>query len=136
MTGASIGIIAFSHNSSIDKWRVGSIAVQPQVWLAIFSTIINALLGFALTKGVSIHFWKRAVHGAKVRRMIFFILPYKLSWMKLTSVRNRSCENCTMFMSRRLFWVLQKRSYRAVGMWLLSVSERHPPYHSDRKGFH
>lgn len=79
MTGASAGIVALSHDSPIDKWRVGSIEVQPQVWLAVFSTIINALLGFALTMGVNIHFWKRAGRGMTVsRRLLFFLLSEAL----------------------------------------------------------
>lgn len=74
MTGASVGIVALSHNSSIDKWRVGSIGVQPQVWLAVFSTIVNALLGFALTQGVYTHFWKQAGRGTTVSRRFFIFL--------------------------------------------------------------
>ena len=77
VTGASVGIIGFSHDSSIDKWRVGSIEVQPQVWLAVFSTIINALLGFSLIKGANLRFWNRARRGTTVsQRLLFFPINF------------------------------------------------------------
>lgn len=131
VTGASTGIIALSHDSLIDRWRVGRIEIQPQVWLAVFSTIINALLAFSLTLGVSINFWKRAGRGTTVSQIFLFNLSYKLFWMNLTSIRERSCENCTIFMNRRLFWALRKRFYRTVGTWFLLVSERHSLYHCE-----
>lgn len=68
----SVWIIALSDNNTVDGWRFGNIKLQPQVWLAIFSTIINAMLGFALLEGLKIHFWKRAGRGMTVSRKLSF----------------------------------------------------------------
>lgn len=78
VTGASAGIIALSHDTLIDRWRVGRIEIQPQVWLAVFSTIINALLAFSLTLGVSINFWKRAGRGTTVSQIFLSNFSCKL----------------------------------------------------------
>ncbi len=59
-------VLILSDGTPIDRWRVGSNKVQPQVLLSIFSTIMNALLGFALVEGLVILFWRRAGRGTMV----------------------------------------------------------------------
>lgn len=76
VTITSIGVIALSDNSIVDQWRVWNIKLQPQVWIAIFSTITNAMLGFALIEGLTIHFWKRAGRGMAVGQKLSFFFVH------------------------------------------------------------
>jgi hypothetical protein len=77
VTAASVGIIWLSNDSLVEN-----IKIQPQVLLAILSTIVNALLAFALVEGLTIHFWKQAGCGMTVRQKTTLI------FLKLTNVWN------------------------------------------------
>ncbi len=50
------------------KWRIRHIkeAQQPEVWLAVFSTLANSLLGYAFVHGLAIYFWRLANRGITV----------------------------------------------------------------------
>lgn len=76
VTGASVRIIALTDNIIVDKWHLFSIKIQPQVWLAIFSTISNALLGSAVVEGLTIYFWKRAGRGMSVSQGYFRFISF------------------------------------------------------------
>ncbi len=71
-------MVIASHNVPIDEWHIGRINVQPQVWVSAFSTIANALLGYAFAEGIAISFWRRAIHGTTVRSLPLLITLHLL----------------------------------------------------------
>lgn len=54
--GASVGTIALSDDNIVDEWHIFNIKIQPQVWLVIFFTVINVMLGFAVIENLTIYF--------------------------------------------------------------------------------
>ncbi|KAF2454217.1 hypothetical protein BDY21DRAFT_107255 [Lineolata rhizophorae] len=63
LTGGAAAVLAASNESALSKWEVGKLPVQPQVWVSLLSTIMDALLVFALAEGVSCSFWRKAETG-------------------------------------------------------------------------
>jgi Protein of unknown function (DUF3176) len=53
---ASIGILIASNDRPITEWRI-----QPTVWLSVASTASNIMLHFALSEGVNVSWWRRAM---------------------------------------------------------------------------
>lgn len=41
--------------------------IQPQVWVSVLSTIMDALTVLALAEGTTIYFWRQAGRGTTVR---------------------------------------------------------------------
>ncbi len=78
VTGASVGVLIFSHDAPNGEWRVPLLksAQQPQVWLAVFSTVANSLLGYAFAEGLAIYFWRLASRGTTVRLSTRSDTPY------------------------------------------------------------
>jgi hypothetical protein len=60
------------------QWRILGIKEpqQPQVWLAILSTIANSLLSYAFADGLAINFWRLAYRGTSVTTSPVFIGDY------------------------------------------------------------
>lgn len=48
---------------ALDGMPVGSWAIQPTVWLSIFSTLASMALYFALAEGVRVTWWRHAING-------------------------------------------------------------------------
>lgn len=93
VTLTSVEVIALSDNHIVEEWKGWNIQLQPQIWLAIFSTIINAMLGFSLIEGLKIHFWKRASRGITVSLKLFFNF-YARIYVKLMNAFDPSCVKC------------------------------------------
>lgn len=53
---ASVGILVASNGRPITDWRI-----QPTVWLSVASTASNIMLHFALSEGVNVSWWQRAM---------------------------------------------------------------------------
>lgn len=66
VTGAATALLIVSRGSPISRWHVRGMRIQPQVWLSILSTIMDALIIFALAEGATIAFWKHATRGTTV----------------------------------------------------------------------
>jgi hypothetical protein len=63
----SIFVLSSSHNQPWEEWKfLGLPDMQPQVWVAAFSTLSGALLNFAFIEGVASNFWTRANAGTTV----------------------------------------------------------------------
>src|SRR6186713_2203771 len=60
-TVAALVVLLVSDGQPISGWTV-----KPAVLLAIFSTIANSMVAVALSKGLAITWWRRALHGATV----------------------------------------------------------------------
>jgi len=52
----SVGILVASNGRPITDWRI-----QPTVWLSVASTASNIMLHFALSEGVNVSWWRRAM---------------------------------------------------------------------------
>jgi hypothetical protein len=61
-TLASIVVLIVSNNSPIDHWSTN---LQTSVWLST-TKLANLSLGFSLTQGIIIMFWKEAGRGSTV----------------------------------------------------------------------
>ncbi len=61
-----MGTLFLSKGDSFGSWRVQQMNLQPQVYLSIFSTVMNALMGYALVEGITIYFWREAGRGTTV----------------------------------------------------------------------
>lgn len=132
---ASVGVVALSDDSIVDEWRIWNIKIQPQVWLAIFSTITNAMLGFALVDGLTIHFWKRAGRGMTVSQGFSCFFFLERVYVKLMDALDQSCENYMIFMSPWPFLAPWKPSRIAAGTWSVSLSQRHTVHSLQGRGF-
>jgi hypothetical protein len=53
---ASVGILVASNGRPITDWLI-----QPTVWLSVASTASNIMLHFALSEGVNVSWWRRAM---------------------------------------------------------------------------
>jgi hypothetical protein len=53
---ASVGVLVASNGRPITEWRI-----QPTVWLSVASTASNIMLHFALSEGVNVSWWQRAM---------------------------------------------------------------------------
>lgn len=60
----STSIIITSNGSPVDSW-----AIQPTVLLAILSSIMTGASAFVLSAGVSITWWRSALHGTSLARL-------------------------------------------------------------------
>lgn len=63
-TAGCFAILFSSRDEVVDGWAV--LRLSPSVWLAIISTSSSVMLQFALTCGVAITWWHRALKGATV----------------------------------------------------------------------
>jgi hypothetical protein len=72
VSGASVGVLISSNDTPHGKWHIPHIkqAQQPQVWMAIFSTIANSLLAYAFADRLAFHFWRLASRGTMVTQLI------------------------------------------------------------------
>jgi hypothetical protein len=63
-------VLISSNDVPNGKWHIPLLktAQQPQVWLAVFSTMANSLLGYAFADGLAIKFWRLANHGTTVTK--------------------------------------------------------------------
>lgn len=62
-TVASVVILTRSHKKPLDEWGYG---IAPSVYLAITSVIANAFTAYAITCGLEITFWRKALQGHTV----------------------------------------------------------------------
>ncbi len=60
-------VLAKSDKVSWSEWTFIGLHLQPEVWVAICSTLAGALLNFAFVEGLVIHFWNHARAGTTVR---------------------------------------------------------------------
>jgi Protein of unknown function (DUF3176) len=67
VTAAAAGLVATSHNSPVEHWKVQGVSIQPQVWLSVLTTLMDGLAMFALAEGVTMLFWRVAGQGSTVR---------------------------------------------------------------------
>jgi hypothetical protein len=67
VAAASIGVLAASDGAPIDEWGILRIRLQPQVWMAIFSVLSNALLAYSFAEGCALRFWRVASAGTTIR---------------------------------------------------------------------
>ena len=65
-TAAAVVILLVSDGVSVQDWGT----VTPSVYLAILSAIANSMLGFALSEGLALVFWRTALSGCTVRGII------------------------------------------------------------------
>ncbi len=70
MTGASVVVLILSNGKRVDSWSLNDVKVQPQVLLSILSTIMNAVMSYALIEGIAVFFWRQAGRGTTVSRLI------------------------------------------------------------------
>jgi hypothetical protein len=63
-TAGCIVVLISSNGKPLKAWKV-----QPTVLLALFSAIANTALAFALTQGVALSWWNRALKGSTVREL-------------------------------------------------------------------
>ena len=57
-------VVTISNEKPLKAWNV-----QPAVLLALFSAIANTALAFALTQGVALSWWNKALKGSTVREL-------------------------------------------------------------------
>lgn len=69
LTVASVGVLVASRGSPIDQWRIRNFNIQPQVWLSVLATIMNAVTVFALSDAATKTFWRTASRGTTLRSM-------------------------------------------------------------------
>src|SRR2546430_1113696 len=62
--GASAVIVIISDNQKVEKWKV-----QPSVFLAVLSSVVNVSLATVLSISVAVCWWRTASHGAKAATM-------------------------------------------------------------------
>jgi hypothetical protein len=57
------------------QWHIKGIKEpqQPQVWMAAFSTMANALLSYAFAEGMAVNVWRLANHGTTVTNAPVYI---------------------------------------------------------------
>ena len=60
----AVGIVVASNNQTVDSW-----AIQPAVLLAILSSVLNIAFISALTPGLAVRFWLRAVRGTTLSQL-------------------------------------------------------------------
>jgi hypothetical protein len=69
LTGAAVGVLLASRDSPTEQWRVQNLQIQPQVWLSVLSTIMDALTMFAAAKAAEVTYWRTAIRGTTLRKM-------------------------------------------------------------------
>jgi hypothetical protein len=55
-------LLMISNGQAVSSWRV-----QPTVLISIFSTVANSCLAFALTEGLAISWWNKALKGSTLK---------------------------------------------------------------------
>ena len=60
---ATAVVLVLSDGKVVDGWPSHGLAVQPTVLLAILSAVANSLLRYALTEGLAIAWWVKALRG-------------------------------------------------------------------------
>jgi hypothetical protein len=73
-------ILFVSHGQLTARWRV-----QPTVWLALLSVVANALLRSALSVGVTIAWWRKALNGGTLNDLHRYWNFGGSLWASLTS---------------------------------------------------
>src|SRR5436305_1012354 len=76
---ASTITITASDNQPVSSWRV-----QPAVLLAIFSSLLNIALAFALSSACTIIWWRNALHGTTINQLYYIWNPTE-HWRSLKS---------------------------------------------------
>jgi hypothetical protein len=76
-------ILLISNDQPTAHWKV-----QPTVWLALLSAVINALLAFALGIGVSITWWRKALSGGTLNDLHRYWQFGDSLWAAVTSWKN------------------------------------------------
>jgi hypothetical protein len=76
-------ILFVSHGQPTAYWRV-----QPTVWLALLSALANALLRSALSVGVTIAWWRKALSGGTLNDLHRYWNFGGSLWASLTSWKN------------------------------------------------
>jgi hypothetical protein len=61
-----IYLLVDSNEKEVSQWAFVGLHWQPQVWVAIGSTLSGALLNFAFVEGLVIFFWTHAQAGTTV----------------------------------------------------------------------
>ncbi|OCL05145.1 hypothetical protein AOQ84DRAFT_391062 [Glonium stellatum] len=69
LTGASVAVLLASNGSAVNRWQVGNYKVQPQVYVSVLTLLMDALLAFGLADGLTIRFWRQAMHGTTLRAL-------------------------------------------------------------------
>jgi hypothetical protein len=87
LTGAAVGVLLASRGSSIERWKVKNVKIQPQVWLSVLSTIMDGLTAFAVAKAAEITFWRTAARGTTLRSMYDLYESQSI----LGAIKNLSC---------------------------------------------
>jgi hypothetical protein len=60
-------VLADSNKTEWSQWTFIGLKWQPQLWVAICSTLAGTLLNFAFVEGLVIYFWNHARAGTTVR---------------------------------------------------------------------
>jgi hypothetical protein len=121
-----VGVLIYSNDVPVDKWHMPHVkkAQQSQVFLALFSTLANSLLGYAFAEGLAISFWRLANNGTTVpqppRRSLLLnkqmsVLPDKLilTMLKKLSALHDSYEAFPILSALKL---LLRRRFDAVAL--------------------
>jgi hypothetical protein len=74
-------ILATSDGKDINAWPNRRSTVQPTVLLAILTTVANATLAFALSEGIRIAWWHKALKGGTLHDLHRY-------WEFGTSIKN------------------------------------------------